>query len=139
MKLDNTIQIIIAHIREGNIVSLKKRKSGIVIFKIQSFSHPGRHLIDKAENTMIRAGTIFVHKTVLKFNSKIILVFFFHFQFPFLAILLPDKERDKFVIHQITIVKHILYRLAINGKQCIPRFQFQFFSDTVRKNSGYYV
>ena len=81
---------------------------------------------------MIGTGAVLIHKTVLKLHAKIIFIFLFYFQFPFLAILLSDKERNKFVIHQITIIKHILYRLAVNGKQRISRFQFQFFSISPR-------
>ena len=88
---------------------------------------------------MIGTGAVLIHKAVLKLHSKVIFVFLLYFQFPFLAILLMDKECNKFVVHQITIIKHILYRLAVNGKQRIPWFQFQFLPDTAGNHFGYNV
>ena len=65
----------------------------------------------EVENTVIGTGAVLIHKTVLKLHAKIIFIFLFYFQFPFLAILLSDNERNKFVIHQITIIKHIISRV----------------------------
>ena len=50
---------LLAHICKCHIISLQKRESGIIIFKIKRLSHFRRHLIDKAENAFVMAMTVF--------------------------------------------------------------------------------
>ena len=81
---DHTFNIFLTHIRQCNIISLQKRKPGIIILEIQCFSHAWRHLIDKAEHTVIAAGTVIIHQAILEFDSKIFIVILLNFKFPIL-------------------------------------------------------
>ena len=58
---DDPLKFVIAHIGEGHIVSLKKTEPGIIVLEIQGFPHPRRHLVNKAENTLVAAGTVSIH------------------------------------------------------------------------------
>ena len=53
MESDDPLNILILHICQGDVVSLKERKSGIVILKIERLAHSRRHLVDEAEDTVI--------------------------------------------------------------------------------------
>ena len=134
--LNDPVNILLAHICQSHIISLKKRKSGIVILKIKSFSHSRRHLINKAENTAVGAGAVLIHKPVFKLDPQIFLIFFFHFQFPQLAVCFFNEKCHKFIVHQITIIKNILHRSVIYGSQDISRLKLQFLGNTSRQDPG---
>ena len=133
---DHTFNIFLTHIRQCNIISLQKRKPGIIILEIQCFSHAWRHLIDKAEHTVIAAGTVIIHQAILEFDSKIFIVILLNFKFPEFTIGFFYQKFYIFIIHEITIVKDILHQLVIDLCQYISRFQFQFLTDTSWKNPG---
>ena len=136
---DNSVNIMVAHIRESHIISLQKRQSGIIILKIESISHPLRHLVDKAENTFVPAGTIFIHQAAVKLNPQIFLEILFYLQFPFFLIRFSNQNLKIFIIDQIVIIKHIFNLLSIHRQQLIARFQFQLFCDTSRQNTFDYM
>ena len=80
---NNPLHIPFGHIGKRHIITLKEGKSGIIILKIKAFPHSLRHLIDKAENTFIAAGTVFIHQSVFKGNSQILFIILIYFQEPF--------------------------------------------------------
>ena len=55
MVSDDTLNVMVAHICQRNVISLQERQPGIVIFKIERLAHSLWHLVDKAENTFISA------------------------------------------------------------------------------------
>ena len=62
MITDDTINIVVTHIGQRHIIPLQERQSGIVIFKVEGLTHSRRHLVNKAENTLIPAGAILIHE-----------------------------------------------------------------------------
>ena len=128
--MDNPVNIMVAHIGQRHIISLKKRQAGIVIFKIESFPHTRRHLVNKAAHTLVSAGTVFVHQTVFKFQSQILLKLFLYFQLPLFSVWFAHQKFYIFVIYQVMVIKHIFYCFPVNGEQLISRLQFQFPGNT---------
>ena len=130
MVTDDPFYIMITHIGQCHIISLQKGKSGIVILKIKGISHPRRHLINKAEDTVVGTGPVIIHKPIFKLYSQIFLVLFLHFQLPDFPVSLLDLQHHVFFIHQITVIKYIFNRLSIHGNQGISLLDFQFHGDT---------
>ena len=58
MVLDDPVNVMVAHIGKGHIVSLEERKTGIVVLKIERFPHARRHLVNKTKNTFSFASKI---------------------------------------------------------------------------------
>ena len=108
MVLDNSVDIVVIHIGQRNIISLEKGKSGIIILKVERVTHSWRHLIDKAENTAVAAGTVLVHKAVLKSHTEILLIVLLNLKLPFLTVRLAHKQLNVIIIQQIVVVEHIL-------------------------------
>ena len=50
VEADDPLDILILHICQGDVVSLKERKSGVVVLKVERLTHSRRHLVDKAED-----------------------------------------------------------------------------------------
>ena len=92
MVADNPVDIVVAHVGQCNIVSLQEGQTRIVILKIQGGTHSRRHLIDEAENAVVAAGTVLIHELVLECDADFLVILFFDFQVPFLAVLFPDRE-----------------------------------------------
>ena len=74
---------------------------------------------------MIAAGTVFVHETVLKYDSQVFLVILLHLQLPLLTVRFLHKNLYILIIHQIVVVKDILNLLSVDRQKLIPRSQFQ--------------
>ena len=134
---DNPVNIVITHIGKRHIIPLKERKSGIIIFKIQCFTHIFWHLIDKAEDTFIPAGTVLIHQSLFKLNPQIFLVFFLNLQFPLFSVRLLNKNGQIFLICKKMIIKNIFDLLIIDRKKLVSCRNLQFLCDTARKNIFY--
>ena len=53
METDDTLDILVLHICQGDVVSLEERKSRVIVLKVESFTHSRRHLVDKAEYALV--------------------------------------------------------------------------------------
>ena len=60
---------VLSEVGKGNIVAEQKRKSGIIVFKVKTFSHSFRELVYKAENAFVSARMLFIHKIGFKFKT----------------------------------------------------------------------
>ena len=104
MHLDDAVDLVVLHVRHGDIVAEQKGKPLVVILEIKALAHSGRQLVDEAEHTFITAGAVFTHQSILEFNSKFIVVLFIDFQKPFFPGRLADQDFDIFIFHQITFI-----------------------------------
>ena len=104
----------------------------IVILKIQGGTHSRRHLIDEAENAVVAAGTVLIHELVLECDADFLVILFFDFQVPFLAVLFPDREFQIRVVGLEVVIEDVLDDFPVHAEQFIARFEFQFFGNTAR-------
>ncbi len=114
-------KIMLLHICQCNIISLKKRQSRIVILKIKRISHSRRHLIDEAENALVGAGTVIGHQAALEFDTKIFIEILVKFPFHLCTILFLDNHINFFILNIKTIIKDIFNILAIDLQDLITR------------------
>ena len=136
LKPDNPLNILILHIRQRDIVALQERKSGIIVLKIQCLTHARRHLVDETEDALIPAGTIIAHQTIFKGNPQI-LILIYDIQFPLLAVLLADQQRNLLTVYLIFIIKNILYLISIDRQKDVPRLQLHFLRNRARIDRFY--
>lgn len=120
------------HVGQCNIVSLQEGQTRIVILKIQGGTHSRRHLIDEAENAVVAAGTVLIHELVLECDADFLVILFFDFQVPFLAVLFPDREFQIRVVGLEVVIEDVLDDFPVHAEQFISRFEFQFFGNTAR-------
>ena len=132
MVADNPVDIVVAHVGQCNIVSLQEGQTRIVILKIQGGTHSRRHLIDEAENAVVAAGTVLIHELVLEYDADFLVILFFDFQVPFLAVLFPDREFQIRVVGLEVVIEDVLDDFPVHAEQFIARFEFQFFGNTAR-------
>ena len=137
METDNPFNIMIAHIRQRNIVPLKKGKPGIIILKIQRIPHPPGHLVDKAEHTLVAAGPVLIPQPLFELYPQIFFSILFYLKLPFLPVGLTDQNRQILVIYIEMIVKYILYLVAVDGDQDISRLNLQLLRNASRADVFY--
>ena len=125
---------MIVHVGQCDIIPLQKGKPGVVILKIQGFPHPRRHLVNKAEDALVTARAVVAHQTVFKLHAQIFVVILVDFQKPLRAVRLAHKYFHILVLHQITVVEHILYFLVIHGKKDVARFHSHLLRDGTGHN-----
>ena len=128
---------MIRHVCQCDIISLQKRKPGIIIFKIKCITHTFWHLINKAENTFVMARTIVIHQTIFKLNPDIIFIFFFYLKLPFFPVRFAYQKLYIFIIHQIMIIQNIFDLFPAYRNQFVSRFNFQFFCNASRQYFWY--
>ena len=128
---------MVAHIGKRHIISLKKRQSGIVIFKIQGIPHPFRHLVDEAENAFISAGPVLIHQAGVKLQPDLLVRVLLDLQFPLLSVRLLDKEQEFLILRIKLIVKYILYFLSVDGQKSVSGPDAQFICNASRDNPRY--
>ena len=124
MVADNPVDIVVAHVGQCNIVSLQEGQTRIVILKIQGGTHSRRHLIDEAENAVVAAGTVLIHELVLECDADFLVILFFDFQVPFLAVLFPDREFQIRVVGLEVVIEDVLDDFPVHAEQ--------FFGNTAR-------
>ena len=121
MHFDNAVNFMFTEIGQGDIISKKEGKAGVVVLKIQAFPHPFGKLVDKAENTLIPAGVLFIHEIGFKLQPQ--------------GLILPlaDEHRALFsllVLHGHgqagiglikAVIQHIHNGAAVNGNEGFPR------------------
>ena len=130
----DSVNIVLRHICQRHIIPLQEGKSGIIILKIQGFSHPRRHLVNKTEDALIMAVPVFIHQTVLKLNAKILVKVLIDLQHPLLPVRLLDQNLNIGILDQKLVVKNILDLRIIYGEYLIARFNFQLLRNAARKN-----
>ena len=133
---DDALHIHIRHVGERYIISLQKGKPGIVVLKIERRTHSRGHLVNKAENTLIRAGTVIVHQSVFKNDTKVFFIILINLQQPFFTGGFRHQNLHIFILGQILIVEHVLYCLPIYLEEPVPGFYFHFLRNAARFNPG---
>ena len=116
MVADNPVDIVVAHVGQCNIVSLQEGQTRIVILKIQGGTHSRRHLIDEAENAVVAAGTVLIHELVLECDADFLVILFFDFQVPFLAVLFPDREFQIRVVGLEVVIEDVLDDFPVHAE-----------------------
>ena len=61
MHLYNAVNLVFGNVGEGNIITEKEGKAGIIVLKIKTASQSFRQLVDKAENALVSAGMFLIH------------------------------------------------------------------------------
>ena len=122
--------VMITHIRQCNIVSLQERESGIIILKIQRLPHSLRHLVDKAEHTLVSAGTVLIHQSLFKLDPQIFFIILLDLQLPLFSVRFLDQKNQFLIIYKVMIIKDILDLLVIDTDQAVPRFHSELPRDT---------
>ena len=115
LKINDTLDVMLFHVGQRHIVSLKEGKTGIIVLKIKGFAHARRHLVNETENAFVAAGLVIAHKSVLKGDAKI-LVLIFYFQLPLLAVCLFHQHDHAFAVYIIFIIKDIFHFISIDRK-----------------------
>ena len=77
---------------------------------------------------------IFVHQSVFKRNSQILLRILLHFQKPLLPVSFLGQHLYITVLYQKLIIEDILDLRAVDGQQPVAGLQFQFFRNAPGKN-----
>ena len=114
------LYILLRHVRKGHIIALQEGKPCVIILEIQGFSHPGRHLVNKAENTFIAAMPVFVHQTRFKHNAEVLIRIFFDLALDAVIFLRGiDKECKLLIIRQISVVKNITDLSSVDTYQTV--------------------
>ena len=88
--------------------------------------------VDGAENAVVAAGTVLIHELVLECDADFLVILFFDFQVPFLAVLFPDREFQIRVVGLEVVIEDVLDDFPVHAEQFISRFEFQFFGNTAR-------
>ena len=59
-------------------VAEQKGEAVVVIFKIDALSHSGRVLVDKAEDAVVAAAALLIHKVGFKLQTQVIVLLLFY-------------------------------------------------------------
>jgi len=130
-KADDPLDIFFLQIRKGHIISLEKGQSGIIILKIQCFPHSRRHLVNKAENALVAAGSVLAHKSVFKRKSQILIIVF-NVKLPLFSVSLSHRHKHGRTVYIVFIIEYILYGISVDRKDTVSRLQLQFFANGTR-------
>ena len=139
MVQNNAVDVMIRHVGHRDIVALQKGQSCVIVMKVQGIPHSLRHLVDKAEDTMIPAGPVFAHQPSAEPNPQIFIRIFFDLKFPFLSVRLADHDKKLFVIAKIPIVENILDFFSIHRDEYVSGFNIQFFRDASGIDRFYFM
>ena len=81
------------------------------------------------------AGTVIVHQTIFKRNSKVLIILFINLKKPFLAGRFLYQHFDIFLLCQILIIKNILDLCTVYFHKDITCLNLKLLSDTSRRHT----
>ena len=139
MVQNNAVDVMIRHVGHRDVVALQKGQSCIIVMKVQGIPHSLRHLVDKAENTVVPAGPVFAHQASAEPNPQIFIRIFFDLKLPFVSIRLADHDKKLFIIAKIPIVENILNLFPIHRDENVSRLNTQLFRDASGINRFYFM
>ena len=128
METDDPVDVLVAHIRQRDVISLKEGQAGIVVLKVQGIPHARRHLVDEAEDTFVPAGAVLAHEAVFKGEPQILSAAV-DFKLPLFPILLSHEKRKFLALGHVFIVKNVFDFVPVYGKKKIAGLQLQLFPD----------
>ena len=108
----DSVNVLFLKVCKSYIVSEKEAKSGIVIFKIKSFSHSRRHLVDEAENAFVFAGMFLIHKIVFKIKTKVFIFLFFNLYKTGFAVF-QKLDFKLFIGHIKAVIQNVFYMISV--------------------------
>ena len=97
VQVDDALRLALGKVGERDVIAHQEAEACIVILKIERLSHIGRHLIDKAEQTMVGAGARLIHQIGIKVEPEILALFLFHrltLHIHYIRQILESKETD---------------------------------------------
>ena len=78
MHFNDPLDLVLGEIGKGDVIAEKKGKAGIVVLKIKRRTKAFGQLIDEAENALVFAGMLLVHKVGVEFHTRfVVFVTFF--------------------------------------------------------------
>ena len=125
MHLHNARYIVFAEIGHRDIIPHQKGQTGIIIFEIQRFSHPRRHLVNETKYTFVHTVLFVVHQKGVKVKTDIVIFSFFECDLKDIAPAAQLQCHPRF--GQVkSIIQHITNFVPIDADQKIsganPRF-----------------
>ena len=103
----NSVNFVLCNICQRDIVAEQKRKSAVIILKIERLTHPLRKLVNKAENAFITARMLFVHKIGFKLKTDFLIFSLGHFYGTNIFVLILNLK-SKLAVHLIeSVIKNI--------------------------------
>ena len=72
--LDNSVYLCVGDVCKCDVVAKQEGKSRVVVFEIKCVAQTFWHLVDKAENTLVFARTLRVHKESFGFDTKVVVL-----------------------------------------------------------------
>ena len=72
MHFDDAVNVLVGEVRQRDIAALQKGKARVVVLEVDRFAHALGVLVDEAEDTVIAAGSLFVHERGCKSKPGIL-------------------------------------------------------------------
>ena len=127
--LDDAVDLVVLHVRHGDVVAEQEAQTLIIIFKVQALSHSRRELVDKAEHAVVGAGMFLVAQIGREVAAER------PTRFP-VDIPLPDAVGDlRFQMKALAVgieivVQRVVQLVFINAQQLIARHKAKGFGLT---------
>ena len=68
--LDDAVDLMVLHVRHGDIVAEQKGQALVVILEVKALAHTGGHLVDEAEHAVVGAGVLLVAEVGVEIAAK---------------------------------------------------------------------
>ena len=124
LQIADSLQLPVGEIRQCNIAAGEETHPGVVVFEIQAFPHTGRHLIHKAEHTVVGALHGAVHEVLLKLQTQVLPRLFAYMDAPVLSVRALHLQGQPGIVGIIHIVQHIRDGIAVDFQQPVPGMDF---------------
>ena len=70
MHLDDAVDLVVLHVRHGDIVAEQKGKPLVIVLEVKALAHTGGQLVDEAEHAVVGAGVLLIAQIGLEIAAK---------------------------------------------------------------------
>lgn len=96
---------------------MRKPQARVIVLKIERLAHIRRHLIDKAEQAVVRAGARLVHQVGIKIEAEILALLLFDRQVACGPVGLAQPETHRRIVAEKAVVQHVDDLVMIDHQQ----------------------
>ena len=116
-QVDDALRLALGEVRERDVVAHEEAQARVIVLKIERVAHIRRHLIDKAEQAVVRAGARLVHQVGIKIEAEILALLLFDRQVACGPVGLAQPETHRRIVAEKAVVQHVDDLVMIDHQQ----------------------
>ena len=126
MHLDDAVDLVVLHVRHGDIVAEQEGETLVVVLEVKTLAHTGRQLVNEAEHAVVGAGVLLVAQIGLEVAAEGAALCTLHVPLAD-AVRHPCFQVEAFAVGIKIVVQAVVQLVFVHAQQLVTRAKAQRF------------